>query len=79
MKKWPEKIKEVFGSQKALAKKLKKPDGSIGISSMTISQWKERGVPAGRAKEIERLSNGKVPAYLMRPDLYEPPKEGQAA
>jgi len=57
----------VFGSQAALAK-------AIGVSPMTITQWKARGIPAERCLDIERATDGKVTRLDLRPDLF-----GQAA
>jgi len=61
-----------FGGQSILAK-------ALGVSSMAISQWKKRGVPASRAVEIETATNGGVPRHLIRPDLFGLPKKNKAA
>jgi DNA-binding transcriptional regulator YdaS (Cro superfamily) len=55
------------GSQIALARALKLPGKNPG---MTVSQWKERGVPATRVLEIERITEGEVTRHELRPDLY---------
>ena len=44
-----------FGGQSALADKL-------GVDKSAVSQWKSEGVPAFRAVQIEKLSNGKFRA-----------------
>lgn len=49
------------GSAKALAKLL-------GVTPMTISHWKVRGVPACRAVMIEKATG--VLRQDLRPDLY---------
>lgn len=67
-----ERAIEFFKTQNALAKRL-------GVSSMTISQWKRRGVPAVRAKEIEIASDGKVLRHEIRPDIFDPPSSEAAA
>lgn len=56
-----------MGSQVALAKALKLPGKN---PSMTVSNWKERGVPAERVLDIERATKGFVTRYELRPDLY---------
>lgn len=61
------KLKEVFGSQSALARIL-------NVDPMTVSQWKSRGrIPAERCREIADASNGKITLYELRPDLYTDP------
>ena len=56
------KISEKVGGQANIAKHL-------GVSNMTVSQWKTRGVPAERVLDLEKLSG--VPCWEIRPDLYE--------
>lgn len=64
-----DKIKDVFGSQSALA-------GILGVDPMTISQWKARGrIPAERCPEISAASGGKILPSEMRPDLYGSPEQ----
>ena len=55
---------DYFGSQVKLA-------SAIGVSPMATTQWKIRGIPALRAKQIERLSNGAIKASSMRPDIFD--------
>jgi len=62
-----EKAIHHMGSQVALAKALKLPGKN---PSMTVSNWKERGVPAERVLDIERATKGFVTRYELRPDLY---------
>jgi DNA-binding transcriptional regulator YdaS (Cro superfamily) len=62
-----EKAIKHMGSQVALAKALKLPGKN---PSMTITHWKERGVPAKRVLEIERVTGGTVTRHELRPDLY---------
>lgn len=47
-----DKIEKHFGGQRALAEVL-------GVSVPAVSQWKEGGIPAFRAAQIERYSGGK--------------------
>ena len=53
---------ELCGGQSALASKL-------DLTSMAITQWKERGVPLKRALEIENLTNGQVKASDLCSEL----------
>lgn len=46
-----EKICGYFDGQRGLAKRL-------GVTEAAVSIWKRDGIPAGRAIEIERISNG---------------------
>lgn len=66
-----EKAIKHMGSQVALAKALKLPGKN---PSMNITHWKERGVPAKRVLDIERVTGGTVTRHELRPDLY--PKGG---
>ena len=52
-----------FGSQGKMAAKM-------GISPMTVSQWKKNGLPPTRAVEIERLTNGLVTRAELLPDVF---------
>lgn len=64
-----QKIKDVFGSQSALARRL-------GLEPMAVSQWKSRGrIPAERCREISRLSDGRILPHEIRPDIYPAPNE----
>lgn len=62
-----EKAIKHMGSQVALARALKLPGKN---PSMTISNWKERGVPAKHVLDIERVTGGTVKRYELRPDIY---------
>lgn len=54
---------EHFGSGAALAR-------ALGVVPMTVSQWSRRGVPVGRAIEIENLTGGAIAAAELRPDVF---------
>jgi DNA-binding transcriptional regulator YdaS (Cro superfamily) len=54
---------DYFGSQALMAK-------AIGVNPMAITQWKRRGIPARRAKQISDATNGKVKASDLLPDLF---------
>lgn len=54
----------VVGGQKNLANLLR-------CSSMTITHWKSRGIPAERVVDIEEACGGEVTRQELRPDLYE--------
>jgi DNA-binding transcriptional regulator YdaS (Cro superfamily) len=67
----------IFGSQLELAK-------AVGLTSaMAVSQWRVRGVPPQRARDIERATGGAVTVHDLRPDIFGPapgvPPEPQAA
>lgn len=52
-----------FGSQKALAKALE-------IDPMAITQWKRRGMPPRRAKQISELTGGFIKPIDLLPDFF---------
>ena len=58
-----EKAIEAAGGARKLA-------AAIGVSAMTISHWKNRGIPAERAVQVEGAVGGKVTRYQLRPDLF---------
>ena len=55
-----------LGSQAKLANLL-------GIKQSTVSYWAKTGIPAERAVEIESATDGLVPRWLCRPDLWPAP------
>ncbi|WP_353377041.1 Cro/CI family transcriptional regulator [Microbulbifer sp. NBRC 101763] len=54
-----------FGSARELARQL-------GVTSMAVSHWKNRGVPVVRALQVDLLTKGKVPKERLRPDIFDP-------
>lgn len=54
---------EYIGSARKLACRL-------GVTSMAVSQWRHRGVPPARAKQIELLTQKQVTRYQLRPDIF---------
>ncbi|WP_226649298.1 transcriptional regulator [Microbulbifer variabilis] len=54
-----------FGSARGLA-------GQIGVTSMAVSHWKNRGIPVTRALQIDVLTNGAVSKERLRPDIFSP-------
>ena len=42
----------------------------LGVSDMTVSQWKKRGVPPERCIPIEEATKGVVTRYELRPDVF---------
>src|SRR5690606_20678697 len=54
---------DYFGSQAALAR-------AIGVNSMAITQWKRRGVPPKRARQIAEKTNNYVRTIDLRPDIF---------
>ena len=60
-----EKIKQVLGSQAALADALE-------VSRMTVTKWRGR-IPAERVLQIYHATEGQISPYEMRPDIYPDP------
>lgn len=58
-----ERLSEHFGSQRSLAV-------ALGIRPQSITKWKLNQIPAERVLEIERLCEGAVSRYEMRPDVF---------
>jgi len=53
-----------IGGITALAKRL-------GVSRAAVYEWINGRVPAERAVEIERVTNGAVTRQVLRPDIFE--------
>ena len=45
----------------------------IGVTQPSVSNWKSRGVPPIRARDIEVATRGAVTRHDLRPDLFDPP------
>jgi len=43
---------------------------ALDVSPMAVYQWSKRRVPAERAWQIEKISNGAVKAADLRPDIF---------
>lgn len=54
---------EIVGGQKLFAEKL-------GVGSMAVTHWKNRQVPASYCREIQKLTDNKVKASDLRPDIF---------
>lgn len=64
MEKAVTKAANVVGGQAELAKRL-------NISPQAVNKWIKRGlVPPERVLEVERLTNGAVTRYELRPDVF---------
>jgi DNA-binding transcriptional regulator YdaS (Cro superfamily) len=61
-----EEVVAKLGSQTKLANLL-------GLKQSTVSYWAKTGIPAERAVEIETATDGEVPRWLCRPDLWSRP------
>ena len=68
---WIDEIKKHYKSQAEFAE-------NFGVSPMVLTQWKKRGVPAKRAKEIEDF-DPRIPKHLTRPDLFDKPTDKKVA
>jgi DNA-binding transcriptional regulator YdaS (Cro superfamily) len=53
-----DKLKEMFGNQKAIAKMFK-------VSEAAVSYWFRDGLPAKRAIYIEKITDGKIKAIEL--------------
>jgi DNA-binding transcriptional regulator YdaS (Cro superfamily) len=60
-----DKIKQVLGSQAALAT-------ALDVSRMTVTKWKGR-IPAERVLPIYHATEGQISPHEMRPDIYPDP------
>jgi DNA-binding transcriptional regulator YdaS (Cro superfamily) len=50
----------------------------IGITHSAVLQWKEKGVPAERVLDVERITG--ISRHELRPDVFGPsPSQSQAA
>lgn len=56
----------ILGSQSAIAELL-------GVPKSTVSYWSRVGLPAEQAVALEKATEGMVPRWLVRPDLWEQP------
>jgi len=62
-----DRLLELVHSQSRFAREL-------GISPQAIDGWRRRGqVPAERVLEIERITQGSITRYELRPDIYGQP------
>jgi hypothetical protein len=66
-----EKAVRIFGSQAALAR-------ALGVSAMTVTQWKRRGVPAVRCRSLEEALDGQMTCQDFRPDIFGAPSGERA-
>lgn len=48
-----EKLHQIYGTQEAIAKAFK-------VERNTVTFWKKNGIPAIRAKQVEKITKGKV-------------------
>lgn len=47
------------------------------VRSQAIAYWKKKGIPPRRVRTVSRLTG--IPCHVLRPDLYDPPAQGNAA
>lgn len=68
-----EKAIDIVGSQAELARRL-------GTTHMVVWNWKLRGVPAKRCRDIEEVTAGAVTRYELREDFFgKAPEKSEAA
>ena len=51
----------------------------VGVKPPAVHQWRESGVPAGRCLAVEAATGGAITRYDLRPDVFGPAPESQAA
>lgn len=68
------KVIATLGGQSRLAELL-------GTKQSTVSYWFRcrNAIPAEKAVELERATDGEIPRWMSRPDLWEPPQTEDAA
>ncbi len=64
-------VVEKLGSQARLAE-------LIGKRPSTVAYWANTGIPAEAAVALERATDGDIPRWVSRPDLWEHPNETAA-
>ena len=70
------KAVEICGSQKELARRI---GGRVKQGHVWKWLHETKVLPAERAIQIERATNGRVTRYELRPDIFgEPPEETAA-
>lgn len=52
---------------------------ALGVTAEAVRKWEMTRVPAERCLEIEKLSDGAVSRYDLRPDVFGPAPSEQAA
>lgn len=65
-----ERIVEHFGSKRKLAEALQ-------VKPQSVQKW-DRQIPAERVLQIERLTDGEVTRFEMRPDIFGPEPDAAA-
>ena len=65
-------VVEKLGSQARLAE-------LIGKRPSTVAYWANTGIPAEAAVALERATDGDIPRWVSRPDLWEHPNEADTA
>jgi DNA-binding transcriptional regulator YdaS (Cro superfamily) len=66
-------------SQANLARALS--EHGTPVSSMTVTHWKVRAVPLDRCRDLEAVTDGKIPREAFRPDHFRLhiPQSGEEA
>ena len=67
-----ELVTEMIGSQAKIG-------ALVGVRQSTVSYWAKTGIPAEKAIELEEATEGRVPRWLSRPDLWSAPAPQSAA
>lgn len=49
----------------------------VGVGRAAVCKWEARKVPAERVRQIEAVTG--IPATTLRPDIFQPQPQGEAA
>lgn len=49
----------------------------LGVDKSAVCKWEARKVPAERVRQIEAMTG--IPASVLRPDIFQPQPQGEAA
>lgn len=61
---WVQRAVKVCGSQSALAR-------ALGVSRQAVSNWTAGAIPGWDvAQRVHEVTQGKVPVWMVRPDVY---------
>ena len=63
-------IKKHFGSETNLVKAMNERF-DLNLATGHVYYWKTQNLPLTRAKQMVKVSNGKLQLIDLRPDLYE--------
>ena len=62
---------DIFNELKAEFGSLYKLAMLLEVRETAVYQWKKRGIPIKHIRKLEELSEGRLTAKILRPDLFE--------